>query len=206
MNIVLDLDGVFAEYNARFRELLMSYGAPMKAFGDGPHVWDWYGPYGAKDHHIAPAVQHTKDNPAWWGSLDKHTDVTPTALDLVQWLSAFVDPLVVTYRPLDARKVSEGWIRRHLGISLPVIMSSANKAELLTALEPKVVVEDKASTLQDTRDGLEKKGLSALLLLVDRPWNQGFAQQGITRVESTEEALYQVMREARRTKQWSQAR
>lgn len=137
MNIVLDLDGVFAEYNARFRELLMSYGAPMKAFGDGPHVWDWYGPYGAKDHHIAPAVQHTKDNPAWWGSLDKHTDVTPTALDLVQWLSAFVDPWWLRTDPLMLARSVRGGFGGTSGLACPSSCPQRTRLSYSRPLSPR---------------------------------------------------------------------
>ncbi len=58
--VVIDLDGVLAEFNETFRNLLNYHGADIKAFDPScdPNCWNWTVPYGGTKEQDRKAWEH----------------------------------------------------------------------------------------------------------------------------------------------------
>lgn len=196
--IALDLDGVLADYNSGFRRVLALMGAELKEFGPSgdPHLWNWYGPYGASASQTEAALTHVNDNPFFWADLGPHRDLSPEVVDLVQQLASDHELYVVTSRPRGMRGPTEDWLWFHLRLSCPVVMTPNSKIPALVSLAPDFLVEDHDANVikyLETRPSIPCKGL-----LVRREYNKaGQTYSGLEAHDSTVEALRAIKGEAK---------
>lgn len=187
--IVIDIDGVLADFNTPFAELLTRFGAVMTPFeGVDPRLWHWFEAYGATPAQAEAAWAYAEQTSAWWSWLPPHRDFTrETRATLSDLTDQFIDQsevYFVTSRPKGVRGVTARWLSKHLhNITPQVIVTPTNKVAALMALDADVVIEDRRETLMDF--AVVKP--TAQLILLDRAYNQGVAP--ITRVASLTEAL-----------------
>lgn len=203
-SIVIDIDGVLAEFSHRLHRHLRIHGAEMRPFETpaGPTLWEWEQAYGATPEQQALAWADIYANPEWWSGLPKHADLDPAAIWLLQQLHEQAEVYAVTARPHGSRKVTEQWLKG-LGLDIPVVIAPKGKYRALQAMHPLVVIEDKPETLVElaTAQRLRAEHDRALLLLVDRPYNQHLDNPCMVRVDSTRAALNRCMQEVLREQQ-----
>ena len=166
--VVIDLDGVLAEWNEPFRRLMNNHGASIFAFGPNePTQYMW-------THAHRPAERaawaHIADNPSWWSHLPVHADVDATAKRTLHALHTEHDVTFVTARA-NGRYHTQVWLVAHFVPDPHLLLTPGEKALALCAIQPHVVIDDRETTLveyaerEGARDG-------RLLILVDRPWNR----------------------------------
>lgn len=193
--IVIDIDGVLAEFNAAMHSLLRSQGAAMIPFdGPDPEVWAWYELHGATKAQARDAWAFIEANPAFWNHLSRHRDFTASAESLLFELMMKHEVSFVTARPKGARQATLDWLEFWMGAwtKPQVVLTSENKAAALIAMQPDIVIEDRRETLRDYR----VTNKEAHLILVNRAYNQGY-DDGLIRVGSTFEALQAAQELAR---------
>lgn len=194
--VVIDVDGVLAEFNYPFADLLRQQGAVIRPFKDprGPEMWDWVEPYGATEEQLKAAWAHTVTYPGWWGTLPVHADMS-SHLNRQKLLYVMLKDEVsfVTSRfAIGARDATVQWLTAYMGVDplMPqVTVTPREKVHALMAMHPDIVIEDRLPTLEAYRTVNEK----ATLILVDRPWNQKVYDGNYLRVASTGEALSYVL-------------
>lgn len=183
--VVIDIDGVLAEWCEPFRKLMNSYGASIFAFGpDEPAKWDWTK---AAPEEESKAWAYIQEHQSWWDRLPKHPDFDHEARQLIADLHVFHDVTFVTKRQ-NGRFWTKEWLKREVIAEPFLLMSYGDKAHILLGMRPHVVIEDKLSTLVDYAK-MEGKRKSRKLILVDRPWNRADRPETITIAASTKEAL-----------------
>lgn len=192
--VVLDADGILAQFNAPFRKVLEKYGAELRPF-DGaagePAVWHWESYYGATSEQRSAAWEYVRNVPEWWGELPLHPDITSDTLYLLNDLARGADITVVTARPANARQATERWLDMAFGRRFPVICCPGGKGHVLTGLWPDIVVEDKAETVE----AWGARRARGIPLLVTRAYNSGVDTHHSIRVESTGAAIAACLRE-----------
>lgn len=197
--IAIDLDGVLAEWNKPFAELLHAEGAKVpswKPFED-PAKWHWPQTV-ATQAQVDAAWANAND--VWWQALPLHNDVTACdahgmeVRHLVQKLSALAEVSFVTARPC-GRAASIAWLTSKLGLIAPQVIHErqGDKAVLLAQMCLDMVIEDKADTLAQWTETEHFRGRRPLAVLVNRSYNQG-EYPGVLRVPSTLAALRVVER------------
>lgn len=212
MRVVVDIDGVLAEFNTAFHELLQDVGAAMRPLTPGrdPDCWDWPSPYGASADQEARAWQHVVSHPDWWETLDVHGDFSgPHALSDMHLLCQLVDLHEVTFvtHRKNARAHTRQWLLDtfELPLDIQVIACPYGKAGVLVDLDPAVVIEDKPENLMGWLTTCAERGFEGKRgLLVDRPWNRNtLSWRGLTspvgrpvvieRIPSTPAALKELL-------------
>ncbi len=190
MRVVCDIDGVLAEYNEPFRQLLIGAGATMRPFGVAaqPTTWDWYEVYGATPEQVKAASEHTSTHPEWWGCLPPHPEFDNMANNRLAQACFTHEVTFVTTRPC-GRDQTVGWLKYHLSLNPQVVLCPRQKLDALFSMEPDVIIEDRLKTLQQYRDLVDDKSAPPCrLLLVNRRYNQG-DRQGMEVFETTGDAL-----------------
>lgn len=123
--IVLDVDGVLADFNNAFRDLIISRGGRMDPIPqEGPPVWDYYNLLGATREQVTEAWQFIRENPAWWGTLKPYQealDARPLLHDL--FTSHWVIVLTSRIPSHKGEMVTKLWLQAHFGLpkTTPVI-------------------------------------------------------------------------------------
>ena len=169
LTIVLDLDGVLADFHGKIVE---ECGPPV-TFG-----WDfktWY-PRTTKVRGLRSAIAWSRDKP--WEKADalcrlpstyENLQPLPGARKGVRALSQAGHKLyVVTARPGNCAEVTFEWCGRWLPRDLEdviVVSGWKNKLPILRKINPHIVLDDNAETVLELR----KAGLHAVVF--NQPWN-----------------------------------
>lgn len=190
--IVIDIDGVLADFNTAFWELLVKLGAEMRPFEEPermPRCWQWPQEYGATPKQVRAAWAEVTANPEFWYFLSTHPDWNLSAEATLAKLWYEDEVSFVTNRRA-GRSYTISWLEDKLALVGPqVVLTPGEKTHALVAMHPDVVIEDRLLTLQHFRQAVKDYKLPAChLILVDRPYNQG-DRSGLTVAESTYEAL-----------------
>jgi uncharacterized HAD superfamily protein len=199
LRIVVDMDGVLADWNGAFHQLLRDRGATLRRFEDdlNPQLWDWPQTYGATLQEEASAWEYINSHKNWWGTLESHADMGPLAWETLNGLCWDEEVYFVTQRER-ATGATRNWLEGRItaDAEFEVISTSKRKSAVLIGLEPDLIIEDRLKTLQSYRDAARSLALTSCeLLLVDRPYNRvpvtAYPRQmdGITRVGATPAAL-----------------
>lgn len=187
--VVLDLDGVVAEFNQPYWELLKRLGAEMRPFErHEPAQWNWEADHGAEESHVDRAWGRILSEPAWWSDLPEHTDmIAPGAWRKLRALAASPQvPLVVlTNRPVGSELASSQWLWPRL-FPYPVPISCVrDKAAEIAHLNARAVIEDSERNLSNA----VALGWKGVPLLVTRSYNAKLDTPHLVRVDSTSEAI-----------------
>lgn len=189
--VLVDIDGVLAEFNRPFLALLNRCAAannePQQADYAGhatPQVWHWFEPAGFSKRSVSAAWDFVKRYPEWWGNLRAY----PGAVDFLVELEALRDagritPYFVTSRPnqLVAAVTSE-WLSA-LGFARPnviVVSGPGAKGKIADAVSATAILDDHGPNF-------EGMPVSTRCFLLDRPWNQ--QDRYDTRITELEEFL-----------------
>lgn len=204
VSVALDIDGCFADWNNAFRDVLTGRGATLRPFDESgqPDRWHWPQAYGATFEQESDAWQAVYANPEWWASLDVHSDCDDSTRELLRQLvtAASAEVSFVTARP-NGRAASIAWVADKWGHTVPVMRTPSYKPHALLALDAMVVIEDDLNTLARYRDLRNNYSLpTALLLLIDRPYNRPTSDRprlrdGLTVVPNTNAALRRALLE-----------
>jgi uncharacterized HAD superfamily protein len=191
--IVCDIDGVLAEFNRPFRDLLISCGATMKEAGpDFPELWEWPLKHGATSAQLTAAWDYVERNPDWWASLPRHADVTDWTASALQTLTEDHEVTFVTSRPGLCRDVTADWLMEQFDIIPHVVVCFGQKEDVVLGMRPDVIIEDRFATIYM----LSRHAIRPRLILVNRPYNhEPTPQPLIERVGSTLEALNAATRQ-----------
>jgi uncharacterized HAD superfamily protein len=185
--IVVDIDGVLADFNTAALNLLRSQGVAVTPWESAdPAEWAWWQAAGATPADVATLWTYIEANPLWWSGLGRHRDFTDAAESILYDLVVKHEVYFVTSRPKGARRATQAWLEFWLNewAKPQVILTPTNKVAALIGMEPDIVIEDKRETLMDVRCVTDK----GTLILIDRAYNQGF-DDGLVRVPSTLVAL-----------------
>lgn len=198
LKIVVDLDGVVAEWNASAHAVLSTHCDMLPMF-DGPTMWDWFVKYGATPEAQARlgAAMHTDE---FWAKLAPHADMAAGATrTLLADLCVTHEVSFVTARPY-GRTTTIDWLMDHFDIVPPqVILTPSRKVMALVAMEPDVIIEDSARNLLDFAAAERDYHLPKCeKILISRPyntvWHPSCRNASITIVTSTEDALALAMK------------
>jgi len=186
MTLAFDIDGVLARWDGRFADQLNDAGAQV-VLEDEPQRWGWPLEVATPEQNEA-AWQAIGTNPQWWGTLPVHPDVDDDVKARLRVLHERHHVYFVTSRNKNARRVTETWLERHLGIHAPsvvVVPKSERKAEVLSAMRMDVILEDRPETLHETlRLAKLHRQPKPLAILVARPYNER-KRRGLMVVPST---------------------
>lgn len=145
MRIGVDLDGVLADFDGGFAQLLSDItGNPIPYGGENtPPVWDWPLLH-AKPAEVETAWNIVEESPDFWARLRRLPDADQ-AIDLLQQL--IIDHhhvYFITSRPgATALYQSADWLATELGIYYPNVMISTKKGIVAQGLELQALIDDR---------------------------------------------------------------
>lgn len=184
---VIDIDGVLAEFNVAFADLL---GADISGRGsDWPSQWDWPNAI-ATPEAIAAAWKEVAEGGTFWLMLGKLPG-TASALQSLQELEEQGDEVYfVTNRSGNFVKAqTEAWLTREGYYHPTVVIASSGKKGIVQSIHADVMIDDKPENLI----GITGKA-DLRLYLKNAPHNSQFpdvllAHAGIVRIESLQAML-----------------
>lgn len=141
----LDVDGVLANFNAGFVQVLRAVSGRALCPDDyDPVVWDWPQHVGYTDEEVSEAWEAVKAVTAFWSQLPP----LPGALDFLGKVQAWTQAsptrelYFITARPGNyVKQQSEWWLRR-AGITNPTVLVTGDKAGACAALRLTHYVDD----------------------------------------------------------------
>lgn len=188
MKILVDLDGVVADFNSAFARLLKRINPSIildATAPDFPDCWNWPERYGYSKEDESKAWAEVKHSGVFWRSLFPY----PNGYADVEHLNILQrthEIYFVTSRPgVTAKRESEEWLRG-MGFNGPtvIICDSHSKADFVQAVKIDMVIEDKPETLLDCNN--------THTVLVRRPYNKGYWGYFNDTVDSVREAVRDV--------------
>lgn len=194
--ILLDVDGVFANFNETFRLLLNEHGAEVPGPFDhqvSPKVWEWPLDLVASPAITRSAWQQVGAYPEWWATLPVLPEITEEVLDMLGALCAQRNVLFATARPAENPRylhaVTREWIETHLKVAHPnLVLSMRPKALLAGVVNATHLVEDNPAAFPGP--------ILPRSFLVERPYNRDVkVPPAVMRVASTGDALQRIVNE-----------
>lgn len=181
MKIGFDCDGVLANFNHAYGDLLIKLGKqdtlPKGWKGDAsfPDVWDWDIKHGYKDH-LKGVWEYIQDPPHnFWGKLDclLHPDLRHNIMEL-SWSGN--DVYFITNRPgRDAKIQTECWLRGNGLADCPTVLIAEDKIPIILSLNLDFYLDDRLKTMNDLDDACFKRGIDPKdkhFYLLDTPYNR----------------------------------
>lgn len=168
MRIVLDVDGVLADFNNGYADLLELFGAPaIDRTPPWPTVWEW--PVAVADEATRNAAwEAVQANPEFFTTLAPTADaLTLAGTGELQELLSRHDVYIVTSRPQATRGATEFWLGELLDQYLGSIHILGPKGSLAAALGADLLIDDKAEHVRSA----DEHGIRGLL--VSAPYNSG---------------------------------
>jgi uncharacterized HAD superfamily protein len=191
--IAVDIDGVLAQFNTSFKELLHKH-LPENAAVDAsvfdasgePKVWSWPSLYAGREATNA-AWDFVSQHPSWWGTLPRHSDFDNEAIQELGGLCCDHDVFFITSRR-NGHRDTRSWLDFYLyEMPFEVITVPGDKPKVLQHLGLDVLIEDKLEHVLPANE-------IALRILVNRPYNEhpgkvGGVDVDYLRAKNTLEAL-----------------
>ena len=183
MKIGLDLDGCFANFNAKFIPRLVSVTGrdlfPPPPFE--PPCWDYPAHFGYTTDEVRATWDSVIEDVRFWRDLLPYPDAAE-ALNILSRRTLDDDLYFITSRPgRRAKRQTEAWLNQHwptIGGHRTVLVSG-HKGLCAQALALDVYLDDRYENALDVATTRTKS------YLLDRPWNQhGTALSGITVVST----------------------
>jgi hypothetical protein len=181
---LIDLDGVGADFNTAFLDLLNTpyvirdwrrFQSPA-----GPTTWDWPQAIGFPQVEIDRAWAHVRENPAFWARLETY----PGFVDFLLTLKAAnrdrsIQPYFVTNRiPPIAAAFTNEWLNWNgfPNANVIAVSKSGTKHLIAEAVGADFIIDDYWKNFDGMPSGVRK-------YLVDRPWNRTYETPAdVTRV------------------------
>lgn len=201
MNFGFDLDGVVANFEARYAPLLSRLSGvqfPKLGYSDWPDAWQWdrsaledAGISHADATAILDEAWTEVKNTSFWGTLPLTAHGAETLRTINQLRAAGHNIYFITSRPGRFAKVlSEDWLIRH-DVTAPVVFiasNAADKANIGLFLELDVFIDDKPENCTAL------VGVAKHVYLQDAPWNKGFRAPGVHRIARPTLAVNEVLK------------
>jgi hypothetical protein len=187
MNIGVDVDGVFADFNSACIETCIKVTGkdlfPPRPF-DIPtwHYPQHYG-YSAEemDFEKGPVWGAIKSNPTFWQTLPEYADTREALAYLDKLRRAGHDIYFVTNRyGIKCKLQTERWLRRH-GFADPTVLVTGDKRRIAQALKLDAYVDDRWENAVDVAGEYKQDTLvsaskwvpsTTQSFLLVRPWNR----------------------------------
>jgi hypothetical protein len=185
--VLVDVDGVLAEFNGRFLALLNHCNGDTRLGYPGglpaPDRWSWFEPAGFPKKAISEAWDFVREQPEWWGNLPAYPGTREflSELELLRDQDRIV-PYFCTTRPgAGVADETHGWLVFQ-GFERPnvVVTKTGTKALVAQAVGADAILDD----YQENFNGMPA-GVRCYLL--DRPWNQ--EATGFLRIQRRESFL-----------------
>ncbi len=174
MRIGIDVDGVFAEFNTAFKQLL-----PMVPETFVPDVWDWPQKYGVTTEQLRTAWETLRASDDFWLSLKPYDDTCEQLLVAERLSESGHDIYFVTAREgTKAKWQTEDWLLRQ-GSYCPtvIVVPNRQKVEVCSALGLDAMLDDCLTNVGPIAEVCRA-------YLLDRPWNQASTPASVTRVST----------------------
>lgn len=146
-SLVLDVDGVFADFNSGFSQLLATIAGERRHTEPFiPHTWNWAAEYYLPSE-IERAWRHVTTERHWWANLRSypHTAASIGALKMLMQMPDAPQVTFLTCRPgVRAAAQTIDWFTQR-GLDAPQVIvaeNAAHKADLVWALRGDVFVDD----------------------------------------------------------------
>ena len=189
MVICCDIDGVLANFNKTYMDLLVATtGKNLFPFGYEPQVWNFPEALGYTSSEIDYVWNSIQTNPVFWSSLLP----LPGAFELLHSRGINDrknDIYFVTDRMgVRAKYQTEDWLRKYV-IQHPTVLLTKYKGLAAHALHADFVFDDRFENIQD----VERESPMTRAFLINRPYNQVIRFPGeddvIRRADSVKEVL-----------------
>lgn len=189
MRIGVDVDGVLADFNSSFINLVIAETGvdlfPKRPF-DIP-TWNYPEYYGYTAQQTSDVWEKIKRDPYFWSLLPGYP-LTRASLEYLNWRQSECrdDVYFITARPgQTAKQQTEFWLRESGAVN-PTVLISDKKGACAVALELNCYIDDRLENANDVaREGVRT-------FLMDRPWNKtpglGWGIQRVTTVIGIAEA------------------
>jgi hypothetical protein len=195
LRLGLDVDGVFADFNAGFRRQIVAITGrdlfPAGAYE--PPEWNYPKGLGYTPEEISQTWRSVEAAPAFWSSLSPYPGAAHALRVLNQGIfEGHWDVTFLTTRggtPTARRQTAE-WLHWH-ELSFPqvaVCHHEEDKARFASAFKVDVVIDDKVSNLETVYDANRRK---VHVVLLDRAWNRSTADR--ERLQREAGALFHVV-------------
>jgi uncharacterized HAD superfamily protein len=188
MRIGIDLDGVLANFNEAFKELIKAQtGIVLPPLSDTyPDTWDYHKAAGVSPEQGDKMWEYIKTS-MFWASLHALPE-TPAILDRLETLALNGHHIYfITSRSGSMAKFwSELWLIRH-GYASPTVLISYDKGPIAKGLSLNVFVDDRPENCAD----VIAQGCGTRVYLIDAPYNR-WANESLLygkRVKTVGEAL-----------------
>lgn len=172
--VCLDIDGVLADFNTAYHDLLVLVTGEDKFPQDydptQPPVWHWEHHFGYTSEQEALVwTNHILKSPDFWVKLKPLKDASRVlfALDQMVRFNEIELYFITNRHGLNAKLQTEKWLYNH-GVSYPTVLIAADKLPLLRTLNPAFYIDDKLETANDVQ-GVSIDGLQSWLLATS--WN-----------------------------------
>jgi hypothetical protein len=171
--VLVDIDGVLADFNPNFLRLLNTIeGGEPKGFPGGlaePNVWQWFAPAGFSSKTIDAAWSYVKAMPNWWYSLRPYDGAIGFVCDLMEARdNGELNVYFVTSRPNQAvADATNQWLCS-VGASRPnviVVQGAGSKGLVAQAVGATAMLDDHGPNFEGTPDRCK-------CFLLARPWNE----------------------------------
>lgn len=171
-NVVIDVDGVLADFNTPFAQMLSDLSSiPRDQFTFTE--WHWYKKTGISSKVVSAAWDHITDlsNPVamrrFWGGLSP----LPGAQELIEYLdwSRNFTPHFVTARHPNLYRITYEWLRTIFDIPYPQLIMSEHKGLICGGLGATHFIDDKYDNCLNV---LRMRGTETLVCVLDQPYNR----------------------------------
>jgi uncharacterized HAD superfamily protein len=190
MRIGFDIDGVLADFNSSFIELVKEV-TGRNLFPDGywPHTWDYPEALGYSKDETSAVWERIKAGGTFWNQLAPLPDMAV----LQQWMilpfgESAQEPyhefyFITSRMGKNVKLQTEEWLDEQMQCSGHTVLISSEKGALCKALKLDYYIDDRAENILDVM----QTSPSTFAYLLDQPWNQHVA--GPNRVPSIADFL-----------------
>lgn len=171
MRIGIDLDGVVADFNRDFMDLMVfvtdrdQFGTPR------PPITCWNYPvdqFGYTKAEFSFAWQQVERSDHFWRQLAAYDGALAVLAQLDALADAGHDIYYITSRPgKQAKLQTEGWLNAR-GVDWPTVLISSAKGACAKALNLDLYIDDKTENCQDVRE----QAPTCQVLMATQPWNR----------------------------------
>jgi hypothetical protein len=169
--VLIDVDGVLAEFNGAMLALLNSIQGTALGFPQDlpePNTWDWFEPAGFTAATKREAWDFVTEHPLWWYRLAAYPETRAFLVALYSlYASEQVNPYFVTSRPsANVAPWTRFWLENH-GFAAPnvIVVKTGTKHLVAKAVGAVAVLDDHGPNFRGMDTTVE-------CYLVDRLWNR----------------------------------